>query len=99
VVFVGTFTAGNLEIAVDAGKLAIREDGKAVKFVEEVEHRTFSGPQAAKWGKTVLYITERCVFKLTADGLELTEIAPGIDLQRTFSTRCNSSPSSTKNRR
>ena len=82
VVFVGTFTAGNLEIAVDAGKLAIREDGKAVKFVEEVEHRTFSGPQAAKWGKTVLYITERCVFKLTADGLELTEIAPGIDLQK-----------------
>ena len=82
VVFVGTFTAGNLEIAVDAGKLSIVEDGKAVKFVEEVEHRTFSGPQAAKWGKTVLYITERCVFKLTADGLELTEIAPGIDLQK-----------------
>ena len=82
VVFVGTFTAGNLEIAVDAGKLSILEDGKAVKFVEEVEHRTFSGPQAAKWGKTVLYITERCVFKLTADGLELTEIAPGIDLQK-----------------
>ena len=82
VVFVGTFTAGNLEIAVDAGKLSILEDGKAVKFVEEVEHRTFSGPQAAKWGKTVLYITERCVFKLTADGLELTEIAPGIDLRK-----------------
>ena len=80
--FVGTFTAGNLDVAVDAGKLLILEDGKAVKFVDEVEHRTFSGPQAAKWGKTVLYITERCVFKLTADGLELTEIAPGIDLQK-----------------
>lgn len=82
VVFVGTFTAGNLEVAVDAGKLAILEDGKAVKFVSEVEHRTFSGPQAAKWGKSVLYITERCVFRLTADGLELTEIAPGVDLQK-----------------
>lgn len=81
VVFVGTFTAGNLEVAVDAGKLRIIEDGKAVKFVDEVEHRTFSGPQAAKWGKTVLYITERCVFKLTAEGLELIEIAPGVDLQ------------------
>lgn len=82
VVFVGTFTAGNLEVAVDAGKLKILEDGKAVKFVDEVEHRTFSGPQAAKWGKTVLYITERCVFKLTGEGLELIEIAPGVDLQK-----------------
>ncbi len=82
VVFVGTFTAGNLDVAVDAGKLLILEDGKAKKFVEEVEHRTFSGPQAAKWGKTVLYVTERCVFRLCAEGLELVEIAPGVDLQR-----------------
>ncbi len=82
VVFVGTFTAGNLDIAVRDGRLAIREDGKARKFVEEVEHRTFSGPQAAKWGKQVLYVTERCVFRLGPDGLELTEIAPGIDLER-----------------
>lgn len=82
VVFVGTFTAGNLDVAIEAGRLAIREDGQAIKFVDEVEHRTFSGPQAAKWGKTVLYITERCVFKLTAEGLELTEIAPGVDLQK-----------------
>ena len=82
VVFVGTFTAGNLHVAVNGGKLLILEDGKARKFVEEVEHRTFSGPQAAKWGKTVLYITERCVFKLTLAGLALIEIAPGIDLQK-----------------
>ena len=82
VVFVGTFTAGNLDIAVRDGRLAIVEDGKARKFVEEVEHRTFSGPQAAKWGKQVLYVTERCVFRLGPDGLELTEIAPGIDLER-----------------
>jgi propionate CoA-transferase len=82
VVFVGTFTAGNLEVAIKDGELQILEDGKALKFVDEVEHRTFSGSQAAKWGKSVLYITERCVFKLTAEGLELTEIAPGIDLQK-----------------
>jgi propionate CoA-transferase len=82
VVFVGTFTAGNLEVAIADGQLRILEDGGAVKFVDEVEHRTFSGPQAAKWGKDVVYITERCVFQLTADGLELTEIAPGVDLQR-----------------
>ena len=82
VVFVGTFTAGNLEIALNAGKLQILEDGKSIKFVKEVEHRTFSGSQAAKWGKSVLYVTERCVFKLTKEGLELIEIAPGIDLQK-----------------
>ncbi|MDD3327042.1 MAG: acyl CoA:acetate/3-ketoacid CoA transferase [Zoogloea sp.] len=92
VVFVGTFTAGKLEIAVDGGKLAILEDGQARKFVEEVEHRTFSGPQAAKWGKSVLYVTERCVFRLTADGLELTEIAPGIDLERDILARMDFRP-------
>ena len=67
VVFVGTFTAGNLDVVFDAGKLKILEDGKAVKFVEEVEHRTFSGPEAARRGKEVIYITERCVFRLTAN--------------------------------
>jgi propionate CoA-transferase len=56
--------------------------GKTRKFVNQVEHCTFSGPVAARSGKTVLYITERCVFRLTSSGLELTEIAPGIDLQR-----------------
>lgn len=82
VVFVGTFMAGKLDVAVDLKKLRILEDGESVKFVDEVEHRTFSGSQAAKWGKSVLYITERCVFKLTDEGLELTEIAPGVDLQK-----------------
>ncbi len=56
--------------------------GQAKKFVAEVEHRTFSGSQAARRGKTVLYITERCVFRLVTGGLELIEIAPGVDLQK-----------------
>jgi propionate CoA-transferase len=82
VVFVGTFTAGNLKIAVEDGKLRILKEGSARKFVNEVEHRTFSGAEAWKRGQPVLYITERCVFRLGAGGLELTEIAPGIDLER-----------------
>lgn len=82
VVFVGTFTAGDLQIAVENGRLRILKEGKARKFVQEVEHRTFSGAEAWKRGQPVLYITERCVFRLGADGLELTEIAPGIDLER-----------------
>ena len=81
VVFVGTFTAGRLEITVDGEKLQILADGSANKFVAAVEHRTFSGPEAARRGQEVLYITERCVFRLRPEGLELTEIAPGVDLQ------------------
>ncbi len=92
VVFVGTFTAGKLEIALQAGGLKIRADGKANKFVQQVEHRTFSGPVAAKDAKTVLYITERCVFRLCAEGLELTEIAPGVDLQRDILERMDFAP-------
>jgi len=82
VVFVGTFTAGDLDIAIEDGKLRILREGRARKFVEQVEHRTFSGAEAWKRGQPVLYITERCVFRLGAEGLELTEIAPGIDLER-----------------
>jgi propionate CoA-transferase len=81
VVFVGTFTAGDLEVSVVEGKLLIERDGKDKKFVDQVEHRTFSGEYAAENDKSVLYVTERCVFKLTRDGLELIEVAPGIDIK------------------
>ena len=82
VVFVGTFTAGGLEIAVEDGCLKILREGTMRKFVDAVEHRTYSGAIATARGQPALYITERCVFKLTADGLELTEVAPGIDIER-----------------
>ena len=81
VVFVGTFTAGQLAVTVEDGSLRILRDGKARKFVHEVEQRTFSGCEAQRRGLTVLYITERCVFRLCSEGLELIEIAPGVDLQ------------------
>ncbi|MBL0207072.1 MAG: acyl CoA:acetate/3-ketoacid CoA transferase [Propionivibrio sp.] len=81
-VFVGTFTAGHLEIGIADGALQILKEGEMAKFVPEVEHRTFSGEYAFKRGQPVLYITERCVFRLIADGLELIEIAPGVDLER-----------------
>jgi propionate CoA-transferase len=82
VVFAGAFTAGGLEIAVEQGQLRIRREGDTVKFVEEVEQRTFSGQVASRRNQPVLYITERAMFRLTADGPELIEIAPGIDLER-----------------
>lgn len=82
VVFVGTFTAGGLEVAIGGGCLSIKKEGASAKFVDEVEHRTFSGEYALQRGQTVLYITERCVFRLVEAGLEVIEIAPGIDLER-----------------
>jgi propionate CoA-transferase len=92
VVFVGTFTAGDLQVMVEDGALRILKDGAARKFVAEVEHRTFSGPVAAAAGKEVLYVTERCVFGLRPDGLELLEIAPGVDLQRDILDRMDFLP-------
>jgi len=82
VVFVGCFNAGKLQVEIKDGALRIVEQGAARKFVAEVEHRTFSGRYASDRKQRVLYITERCVFALAPDGLELIEIAPGIDLQR-----------------
>jgi propionate CoA-transferase len=82
VVFVGTFTAGPLEVEVRDGRLGIVREGNVGKFVAEVEHRTFSGDYARKRGQPVLYVTERCVFRMTPAGLELVEVAPGIDIDR-----------------
>jgi propionate CoA-transferase len=92
VVFVGTFNAGSLKLRVENGALHIDEEGSARKFVSEVEHRTFSGEYAARRGKSVLYITERCVFRLCEEGLELTEIAPGIDLDRDILAQMDFAP-------
>ena len=81
VVFVGTFTAGGLSVRVADGRLEIETEGRCVKFVDQVEHITYSGAYAVKRGQPALFITERCVFSLDADGLTLVEIAPGVDLE------------------
>jgi propionate CoA-transferase len=83
VVFVGTFTAGDLAVEVKNGKVRIASEGTMRKFVREVEQRTFSGREARRRGQRVLYVTERCVLRLAQEGgMELIEIAPGIDLER-----------------
>jgi propionate CoA-transferase len=76
VVFAGTFGAGRQRVSVADGRLVIHEEAPARKFVQTVEHVTFSGPVAAARGQRVLYVTERCVFALREEGLELIEVAP-----------------------
>ena len=82
IVYMGTFMAGGLKVAVEDGRLKIEQDGRERKFLRQVEQITFSGKYAAQKRQPVLYITERCVFTLTKDGMELTEIAPGVDLEK-----------------
>jgi len=82
VIFVGTFTTAGFEGSVDGGKLRIEREGKVKKFLHQVEHVTFSGKYARMKNQPVLYVTERCVFSLTQEGMELIEIAPGVDLQK-----------------
>lgn len=81
-VFAGTFTAGGLEVEVKDGKLNIIKEGRAKKFIKEVQQITFSGNYASKSNQNVLYVTERAVFKLVDSQLELIEIAPGVDLNK-----------------
>ena len=82
VVFLGTFTAAGLKVSIDEGRVSIIKEGAAKKFVDQVEHVTFSGKYAQVKNQPVLYITERCVFVLGEQGMELVEIAPGIDLEK-----------------
>ena len=82
VVFCGSFTSGGLKVTGREGKLVILNEGKHSKFVSEVEQVTFSADFAVENDQNILYVTERAVFKLTAEGLELIEIAPGVDLEK-----------------
>jgi propionate CoA-transferase len=81
VVFTGAFTAGGLITAIEDGRLRIVQEGRSRKFIEKVEQITFSGSFAGEVGQPVLYVTERCVLRRSAEGVELTEVAPGIDIE------------------
>jgi propionate CoA-transferase len=82
VIFSGTLTAGELDITWEKGKTLIRKEGKHRKFVPKLEQICYSARMARERGQVALFVTERAVFQVGADGLELVEIAPGIDLER-----------------
>ncbi len=81
IVFSGWFEAG-AEVALEGDGLKVKRPGKFPKMVEEVEHVTFSGRRARAQGQDVVYVTERCVMRSTADGLVATEVMPGIEPER-----------------
>lgn len=80
-VFGGTFTAGGLKVACDDGHLRIVQEGSHRKFVSRLEQITYSGPFARERGQAAVFVTERAVFRTTIEGLELIEIAPGLELE------------------
>jgi propionate CoA-transferase len=82
IVFSGTFTAGRQEVSWEDGETSIQLDGTLMKFVEKLDQVSYSGTHAQSIGQRALYITERAVFQRGSQGLELIEIAPGVDLQR-----------------
>ncbi len=92
VVFVGTFTAGDLQIRIEDGHLHLLNDIGPRKFVAQVEHRTYSGSEALRRGQPALYITERCVFRLGEGGLELAKWRPGSTSSATSWRGWTSSP-------
>ena len=80
-VFCSGFTASGLKVEIGDGKLKILREGKIRKFIKSVEQISFSAARAREVGQKVLYITERAVFKLVDEGIELIEAAPGIDVK------------------
>jgi propionate CoA-transferase len=82
VVFSGTLTAGDLDIAWEQGKTVIRKEGRHQKFIPKLEQICYSASMARERGQVALFVTERAVFRIGAEGLELIEIAPGLDPER-----------------
>jgi len=92
VVFGGAFTAGKSEIAWPHGATRIARDGPRRKLVGKVEQITYSGRYGRERAQRVLYVTERAVFRLAEHGIELIEIAPGVDLDRDVLARMDFAP-------
>jgi propionate CoA-transferase len=92
VIYSGTFTAGKSAFSWPDGKMKIEKDGDGQKFVKAVEQITYSGTYGRERGQRVLYITERAVFRLAAAGVELIEIAPGVDIERDIVAKMGFAP-------
>ena len=77
-----TFNTKGLEVSQKKGIITIHKEGTVPKFVERVSSISFSARRAIANGQKVLYVTERCVFRLTPKGLKLIEAYPGVDVEK-----------------
>jgi acyl CoA:acetate/3-ketoacid CoA transferase len=82
IVFCGTFSTKGLSVSLKNNLLKIDSEGKIVKIVDKVEQITFSSQSARDDKRSAIYVTERAVFELTASGIKLIEVAPGVDVQK-----------------
>ncbi|MBU1172162.1 MAG: acyl CoA:acetate/3-ketoacid CoA transferase [Proteobacteria bacterium] len=92
IVFVGTFTAKGLKVNIQNGMIEILREGETKKFIHAVEQITFSGKYAVEKNQPVLFITERCVFSFGKNGMELIEVAPGIDIEKDILSQMDFKP-------
>ncbi|GAB6172110.1 acyl CoA:acetate/3-ketoacid CoA transferase [Paradesulfitobacterium aromaticivorans] len=92
VVFCGQMNAGSSEIEINNGQMCIKKDGTKQKFMDQIEQITFNAKLAVQKGQPVIFVTERCVFELTEEGLVVTEIAPGVDLEKDILAQMNFVP-------
>ena len=82
VVFCMTFNTKGLEVSQKKGVVTVEKEGTVPKLVDKVASVSFSAKRAIANGQKVLYVKERCVFRLTPKGLKLIEVYPGIDLEK-----------------
>lgn len=92
VIFCFPFSGGGTQLQLEEGKLTIVQEGRYVKFKQAVEQISFSGESASTTGQKILYVTERAVFQLTTEGIMLTEIAPGINLEQDILSKMEFTP-------
>ena len=95
VVFCCPFRASGLEVTIDNDELQIKREGRHCKFVKQIQQVAFHGPSALARGQEVLYVTERAVFRLGDNGLDLIETAPGIDMETSIFSQMEFRPNIT----
>ncbi len=88
-IFMGTFTAAGIKVAVEDGKVKIVQEGKFKKFIDKVAKKTFVASEYLKKHEDILFITERCVIRFNRNGFILEEVAPGIDIQTQIIEQCD----------
>ncbi|HEX2923113.1 MAG TPA: CoA-transferase [Chloroflexota bacterium] len=88
-IFSGYFTAIGHKISIEDGKVTIKQEGRAHKFVRKPEQITLNGKVAQARGQSLTYVTERGVFRMLNGRMTLVEVAPGVDVRSGILDQCD----------